>query len=149
MDAVVLPDGEGAVDTLSQNGHAMEFVKDQYRHCKPILALGLAASLLDEAGIPTRASFRRTGSGTPSVPRRPDRCGVASVRRGLDEALGISHGRRIRRPFKRPSAVGRHVENRQRSAVSRNVKNRQRSAVTALNLRVENSRIERVPRNLI
>jgi catalase len=27
-------------------------VKDQYRHCKPILVLGAAASLLDEAGVP-------------------------------------------------------------------------------------------------
>ncbi|MGZ5226944.1 MAG: catalase, partial [Burkholderiales bacterium] len=52
-DAVVLPDGDAAVDTLSQTGHAIEFVKDQYRHCKPMLVLGLAASLLDEAGVPS------------------------------------------------------------------------------------------------
>jgi catalase len=52
-DAVVLPDGDAPVDTLSQSGHAIEFVKDQYRHCKPMLVLGLAASLLDEAGIPS------------------------------------------------------------------------------------------------
>ncbi|MDB5926640.1 MAG: Catalase [Betaproteobacteria bacterium] len=52
-DAVVLPDGESAVDALSQSGHAIEFVKDQYRHCKPILVLGVAASLLDEAHVPS------------------------------------------------------------------------------------------------
>jgi catalase len=51
-DAMVLPDGEAAVDSLSQSGHAIEFLKDQYRHCKPILVLGAASSLLDEAGIP-------------------------------------------------------------------------------------------------
>jgi catalase len=28
----------------------MEFVKDQYRHCKPILALGAASAMLEAAG---------------------------------------------------------------------------------------------------
>jgi len=50
-DAVVLPDGESAVKELSQLGHAMEFVKDQYRHCKPILALGASTHMLEAAGI--------------------------------------------------------------------------------------------------
>jgi catalase len=49
-DAVVLPDGKDAVDRLSQLGQAMEFVKDTYRHCKPILALGASEALLDSAG---------------------------------------------------------------------------------------------------
>jgi catalase len=49
-DAVVLPDGKDAVDRLSQLGHAMEFIKDMYRHCKPILALGASSALLDSAG---------------------------------------------------------------------------------------------------
>ena len=48
---VVLPDGEEAVKALSQLGHAMEFVKDQYRHCKPILAFGASGDLLEGAGI--------------------------------------------------------------------------------------------------
>jgi catalase len=30
----------------------MEFVKDQYRHCKPILALGASSALLEAAGAP-------------------------------------------------------------------------------------------------
>ena len=51
-DALVLPDGEAAVEALSKSGHALEFLKDQYRHCKTILVLGAAASMLDEAGIP-------------------------------------------------------------------------------------------------
>ena len=49
-DAVVLPGGEGAVKELSQLGHAMEFLKDQYRHCKPILALGASTQILEAAG---------------------------------------------------------------------------------------------------
>jgi catalase len=51
-DALVIPDGDGAVAALSQSGHAIEFLKDQYRHCKPILLLGSAGALLDEAGVP-------------------------------------------------------------------------------------------------
>jgi catalase len=47
-----LPDGEAGVATLSQSGHAVEFVKDQYRHCKPILALGAGRQLLESTGIP-------------------------------------------------------------------------------------------------
>ena len=50
-DAVVLPDGAEAVKELATLGHAMEFLKDQYRHCKPILAFGASAGLLEGAGI--------------------------------------------------------------------------------------------------
>jgi catalase len=50
-DAVVLPDGAEAVKTLAQLGHVAEFLKDQYRHCKPILALGASSQLLEAAGI--------------------------------------------------------------------------------------------------
>jgi catalase len=53
FDAAIFPDG-GAVDVLSQLGHAIEFLKDQYRHCKPILLLGRAAELLGKAGVPSR-----------------------------------------------------------------------------------------------
>jgi catalase len=50
-DALVLPDGEAGVEALSRSGHALEFLKDQYRHCKPILVMGAAQALLDQAGI--------------------------------------------------------------------------------------------------
>ncbi len=49
-DAVVIPGGE-AGKALAQLGQAMEFIKDQYRHCKPILALGDAQGVLEGAGI--------------------------------------------------------------------------------------------------
>lgn len=52
FDALVLPCGEKAVEALSRDGRTMEFIKDQYRHCKTILALGLSKALLDKAGIP-------------------------------------------------------------------------------------------------
>ena len=51
FDALVLPDGADAVEMLARVGNTMEFVKDQYRHCKTILALGASSALLDKAGI--------------------------------------------------------------------------------------------------
>ena len=50
-DAVVLPDGADAVEALRADGRTLEFIKDQYRHCKPILALGAGAELLAACGI--------------------------------------------------------------------------------------------------
>jgi catalase len=51
-DAMVVPGGDEAVSALADSGHAKEFLKDQYRHCKPILLLGAAATLLEATGIP-------------------------------------------------------------------------------------------------
>jgi catalase len=44
FDALVLPDGIETVERLSKDGHTLEFLKDQYRHCKSILVLGAAAN---------------------------------------------------------------------------------------------------------
>jgi catalase len=52
-DAMIVPGGEEAAAALADSGHAKEFLKDQYRHCKPMLFLGAADSLLEAAGIPT------------------------------------------------------------------------------------------------
>jgi catalase len=51
FDAMVLPGGPIAVGTLAQDGHVLEFLKDQYRHCKTILALGSSNEVLERAGI--------------------------------------------------------------------------------------------------
>jgi len=50
-DAVVVPDGADAVTALARNAHALDFLREQYRHCKPILLLGAGADLLAKAGI--------------------------------------------------------------------------------------------------
>jgi catalase len=52
FDGLVLPDGDEAVAALAQDGHTAEFVKDQFRHCKPILVLGASRMLLSQAGLP-------------------------------------------------------------------------------------------------
>ena len=51
FDALILPDGNAGVSALAADGHTMEFVTNQYRHCKTILALGASQSLLQKAGI--------------------------------------------------------------------------------------------------
>ncbi|MFL6707517.1 MAG: catalase [Massilia sp.] len=51
-DAIVILDGADSVDGLSRNALALEFVRMQHRHCKPILVLGAGAGLLDAAGVP-------------------------------------------------------------------------------------------------
>jgi len=51
-DGLVVPGGDAALAELASSGHALEFLKDQYRHCKPILLLGAAQALLEKAGIP-------------------------------------------------------------------------------------------------
>jgi catalase len=50
-DGLIVPGGAPAADALASSGQALEFVKDQYRHCKPILLLGAAESLLEASGI--------------------------------------------------------------------------------------------------
>ena len=54
-DAIVLPDGADAVARLKADGRTLEFIKDQYRHCKPLLALGEGAQLLAACGIESDA----------------------------------------------------------------------------------------------
>ena len=52
FDALALPDGKDAVAALERDDHTMDFIKDQFRHCKAILALGASSALLQKAGIP-------------------------------------------------------------------------------------------------
>jgi catalase len=52
FDGLVLPDG---VQALAKSGQAVEFLKDQFRHCKTILVMGNASALLEKAGIPMDA----------------------------------------------------------------------------------------------
>ena len=45
-----MPDGKQAAETLANSGQAVEFLKDQYRHCKTLLILE-RVSLLQKGGI--------------------------------------------------------------------------------------------------
>jgi catalase len=51
-DAAILPAGSAASNRLAQDPRALEFIRDQYRHGKALLALGSGIELLDTARIP-------------------------------------------------------------------------------------------------
>jgi catalase len=55
-DATIVLGGREAITVLSRVGHAAEFLKDQYRHNKTILALDEGTDLLEGAGILTMLS---------------------------------------------------------------------------------------------
>jgi catalase len=58
---------------LAKLGHALEFIKDQYRHCKPILATGDSEKLLEACGIPAALP---NGKPDPGVLLAPDAVGA-------------------------------------------------------------------------
>jgi catalase len=62
FDALVLPDGK-SLRGLASDGHLMDFVKDQYRHCKPILAFGASSKLLEEVGVSLKLPSGKADSG--------------------------------------------------------------------------------------
>ena len=51
FDAVVLPDGEDGVAALARCVEALDFMVQQHRHGKTLLALGAGSTLFDQAGI--------------------------------------------------------------------------------------------------
>jgi catalase len=68
-DALVVPSGRDAVKTLGNLGQAAEFVKEQYRHCKPILVLGAGRDLVENSGVPLTLP---NGEPDPGLPQFPD-----------------------------------------------------------------------------
>ena len=52
FDALAIPGGKEAVTVLGNVGHAAEFIKDQYRHAKAILAMNEGTALVENAGVP-------------------------------------------------------------------------------------------------
>jgi catalase len=63
-DAVVVLGGKAVVKALGNTGHALEFIKDQYRHAKPILALKEGADLVENAGV---SSVLPSGEADPGM----------------------------------------------------------------------------------
>ncbi len=87
-DAVFVPGGAQSVKTLAQSGAAVLFVREQYKHAKPICAFGDGVALLESAGI---------HGGDPAAAQA---LGVivgnaASARNGIEAAFAtaIAHGR--------------------------------------------------------
>ena len=63
-DATVLPNGEDATAALARMGQALEFVRDQYRHCKPMLVNPSSAMLLEKLDI---SATLTDGSADPGI----------------------------------------------------------------------------------
>ncbi|MDP9899016.1 catalase [Variovorax ginsengisoli] len=84
FDALVLPDGVAAAEALARDGHTAEFLKDQYRHGKTILAMGASQGLLGDAGIPLTLP---DGSADPGL-ILTDAVGVASAVPSFIAAVG-------------------------------------------------------------
>ncbi|WP_425258891.1 catalase [Rubrivivax sp. RP6-9] len=64
FDAVLLPDGEVGAQSLLRDARAVDFVAQQYRHGKTLLALGASKALLERAGI---EGVLATGEADPGV----------------------------------------------------------------------------------
>ena len=77
--------------SLSDMDSATQFVKDQYRHCKPILAIGMGKTLLEDA---------RVKLGLPSGELDP----------GVLTFTDVANGDEILLQFKRAIAKHRHFE---------------------------------------
>ncbi len=51
FDAMALPGGKAGAQALAKSGQVAEFIQNQYRHCKTMLALGASRTLLEAQGI--------------------------------------------------------------------------------------------------
>jgi catalase len=89
-DAVVLPAGAESLPALVADGRAIEFIKDQYRHCKPILVLGGDTMLLEAAGVSREVLTRGDDPGlivADSDDEQPDKAQDDALLRFI-QALG-------------------------------------------------------------
>jgi catalase len=97
-DGVVLPEGEDAVSMLSAMGQSLEFVRDQYRHCKPMLTGAAALALLDVAGIPRTLA---DGSADPGMIGVPAAAAKRSGKSNADHVAAFIEALAAHRHFER------------------------------------------------
>ncbi len=56
-DAVFIPGGKDAVEKLKKMGDTLHFIKEAYKHCKPIAAIGEGVELIDACRLPELLTF--------------------------------------------------------------------------------------------
>jgi catalase len=66
-DGVVVATGDAGAAMLVADGQVLEFVRDTFRHCKPILALGAASMVLDAADVPPEEPAVEEGESDPGL----------------------------------------------------------------------------------
>jgi catalase len=94
FDAVAVIGGKQAIERLSLLGQAQEFVKDQYRHAKPILMLNEGSDFVQSCGVPATLA---SGQPDPGLVR------ASSVAEGLPEFMAaISRHRHYARDMDPP-----------------------------------------------
>ena len=86
FDALVLPDGEAGVALLARHGQTMDFIANQYRHGKTLLALGASKTLLDKAGV---AATLALGGADPGVLLAVGGKGIASTAAAFIAAVAM------------------------------------------------------------
>jgi len=63
-EAIVIPDGDAFAKNCQSNISTLNFVRQEYNHCKPILAIGAACLVLERSNI---SSVLPSGLADPSI----------------------------------------------------------------------------------
>ena len=61
-DAVFIPGGKDAVEKMKKMGKVMYYIREMYKHCKPIAAIGEATQLIELARLPETIVFDEPAS---------------------------------------------------------------------------------------
>jgi catalase len=88
FDAIVLPGAQAAVDALASNAHTLDFIKDQHRHCKTLLALGASSALLQAAAA---SQTLPSGKADPGVLLAPAGAADADMKRFIEALARHRH----------------------------------------------------------
>jgi catalase len=51
FDALFLPGGRQSIETLKTQGHAVHWINETFKHCKPIAGVGEGVDLLQASGM--------------------------------------------------------------------------------------------------
>ncbi len=76
-DAVFIPGGKDAVEKLKKMGDTLHFIKEAYKHCKPIAAIGEGVEVIDACLLPELLTFDVVSSDKGVVTSRKEGDGKA------------------------------------------------------------------------
>lgn len=110
-DALVLPGGADALPRLCADGRVLGFVREQYRHAKPILLLARDTTLLRAAGVPLPVQAADDpGLVFPPPPPEDDPDELPDADRGPPLPLSEEEAEALLRRFVGALARHRHFE---------------------------------------
>ena len=95
FDAVFVPGGEKSVEALAGEADALLFVREAYKHCKAIAAVGAGVGLLITAGLGDTGAAEGNGQPAPAM--------------SADEAIAVGTDAELAKVAARfICAIGRH-----------------------------------------